>query len=332
MSSIDEVVKFSGVSRSTVFRFLNGSNVRSDARKSIICAMEKLNYKVDNIKNLHNITIEISTSDSFESFKGFAEVVQGITHKADEKGIKVHIVRRTGKQINNDYNNWNIGNSLKGVIVIGKNLKDEEDEANMLIEKGIPHIFINRVMDNPDHSYIAVDLKKATYDLTKHLIKCGHKDIAICGNPYSYRVDRDKLQGYRQALEDSGITLDKDLYYEIDMNKDWETAFDKILSADKIPTAYLGICDSHAMKFISMAQAKGYRVPEDIAVVGMDDVDGAEYFKPSLTTINVPFKKMGMLAVESLTQLITNNEISCVRSVIKHELIIRNSCGSFSGG
>jgi LacI family transcriptional regulator len=328
MVGIDDVVKVSGVSRSTVFRFLNGSNVRSDAKKSIICAMERLNYKVDNINKLHNITIEISTSDNFESFKGFTEVVRGITRKADEKGVKVNIVRRKTEQIESDYSNWNIGDSLKGVIIIGKNIKDEEAEARILIRKQIPHIFINRVMDDPRLSYVAIDLKRATYEITEYLLRGGHRNIAICGNPSDFRVDRDKMEGYKQALTDNGIAIIKNLYHETNMEKDWEIAFGKILSGDEVPTAYIGICDSHAMKFIRTAQTKGYSVPKDIAVVGMDDVDGAEYFKPSLTTVHVPFKKMGMLAVESLTQCITNSEISCVKNIIKHELIIRESCGS----
>ena len=102
MATIDDIVKVSGASRSTVFRFLNGNNIRSDAKKAIIQAMEELNYKSDAIYKQQNITIEISTSSSFESFKGFTEIVQGITERADERGIRIQISRRTGEQIIND--------------------------------------------------------------------------------------------------------------------------------------------------------------------------------------------------------------------------------------
>ena len=326
MATIDDIVKVSGVSRSTVFRFLNGSNVRMDARKVIIEAMEQLNYKTDAVYKQQNIIIEISTSKDFESFKGFTEMVQGITQRADEKGIGVHLARRTGEQITGDYSHWNAGENLKGVIVIGKNNEDEHKEAEMLVEHGIPHIFLNRIMDHPAVSYVAVDLKKAAYDVVCHLIGKGHKDIAICGNPHEFRVDKAKLDGYKEALLENGIKVSEKYYCEVKDVKEWDGFFETLLTKKNQPTAFFGICDSHAMRFIYKAQAAGYRVPEDIAVVGMDDVETSEYFKPALTTVHVPFKKMGMTAVESLLQLITDESISCIKTIMKHHLIIRESC------
>lgn len=326
MATIDDIVKVSGVSRSTVFRFLNGSNVRADARKAIIQAMEEVNYKTDAVYKQQHIVIEISISNDFESFKGFAQMVQGITQQADEKGIKVHIVRRTGQQITSDYNHWNPGQNLKGVIVIGKNAEDEQKEAEMLIAHGIPHIFLNRVMDNPVVSYVAVDLKKAAYDVVSHLINKGHKDIAICGNPHEFRVDKEKLEGYKEALLENDIKVPEQYYCELKDAKNWDDVLESLLTREDKPTAFFGICDSHAMRFIYKAHAAGYRVPEDIAVVGMDDVETSEYFKPALTTVHVPFKKMGMVAVESLLQLITDEDVSCIKTIINHKLIIRESC------
>lgn len=327
MTTIDDIVKVSGVSRSTVFRFLNGSNVRPDARKVIIQAMEQLNYKTDAVYKQQNIVIEISTSNDFESFKGFTEMVQGIMRQADEKGIRVLIVRRTGEQITGDYSHWNTEENLKGVIVIGKNIEDEQKEAEILVARGIPHIFLNRVMDYPAVSYIAVDLKKAAYDVVCYLINKGHKDIAICGNPHEFRVDKDKLEGYKKALLENDIKVSEKYYCELKDAKSWDGFFETLLAnKDHQPTAFFGICDSHAMQFINKAQAEGYRVPEDIAVVGMDDVETSKYFKPALTTVHIPFVKMGMTAVESLLQLITDEDVSCIRTIIKHHLIIRESC------
>jgi DNA-binding LacI/PurR family transcriptional regulator len=326
VATIDDIAKVSGVSRSTVFRFLNGSNVRLDARKAIIQAMEQLDYKTDAVYKQQNIVIEISTSNEFESFKGFAEMVQGITRQADEKGIRVHIVRRTGEQITSDYSHWNTEENFKGVIVIGKNIEDEQKEAEMLVARGIPHIFLNRVMDHPAVSYVAVDLKKAAYDVVCYLINKGHKDIAICGNPHEFRVDKDKLEGYKKALLGNDIKVSEKYYCELKDIKGWDGFFETLLIKENQPTAFFGICDSHAMQFINKAQAAGYRVPEDIAVVGMDDVETSEYFKPALTTVHVPFRKMGMTAVESLLQMITDEDVSCIKTIIKHHLIIRESC------
>lgn len=331
MATIDDIVKVSGVSRSTVFRFLNGSNVRAEAKKAIIQAMEQLNYKTDAIYKQQNIVIEISTSNNFESFKGFTEVVQGIAQRADEKGVRVHLVRRTGEQIIHDYTRWNTGEKLKGVIVIGKNIEDEQREAEMLLAKGIPHVFVNRVMDDPAISYVAVDLKQAAYEMVSYLIQKGHRNIAVCGNPQKFKVDRDKLEGYKKALQENEIKVSNKYYYEVETPDEWENSLGKMFSKECMPTAYFAICDSHAMKFIHMAQSQGYKVPEDIAVVGMDDVETAQYFKPALTTVHVPFKKMGTVAVDNLLQLITDDEVSCIKTIIKHKLMIRESCGKKPG-
>lgn len=326
MATIDDIVKESGVSRSTVFRFLNGSNVRADAKKSIIQAMEQLNYRTDAVYKQQNFVIEISTSNDFESFKGFAEMVQGITQQADEKGIRVHIVRRTGEQITDDYSHWDAEDHCKGVIVIGKNSEDEQKEAEMLIAHGIPHIFLNRVMEQSSVSYVAVDLKQAAYDVVRYLIEKGHKDIAICGNPQEFKVDRDKLEGYKKALVENDIKVSEQYCYEHKSEKNWDDYFETLLSNDKKPTAFIGTCDSRAMRFIYKAHAAGCKIPEDIAVVGMDDVETSEYFKPALTTVHVPFKKMGIMAVDSLLQLMTDEDVSSIKTIVKHHLIIRESC------
>jgi len=93
---------------------------------------------------------------------------------------------------------------------------------------------------------------------------------------------------------------------------------------EDIPDAFFGICDSYAMEFINRAREKGFRIPEDISVVGMDDLDIAQYFKPALTTVKTPFRELGMLAVDYLLQILTEDLVS-VKSIVKHTLHIRES-------
>lgn len=325
MATIEDIVRVSGASRSTVFRFLNGNNVRKETKDAIIKAMEKLDYKNEVIYKHKDVTIEISLAKDFEHFMGFTEIIHGITTRATEKGIKVNLVIRTGNDIDTDYANWDSINEMKGVIVVGKSIEDEEKEAKMLKLKNIPHIFANRLIDD-DVSYVAVDLKKAAYDLTCHLIKLGHKDIAIVGNIKNMRADKAKLEGYKAALSDNGIEVSDKYYHEVNNNGDFEKAIECILQGERLPTAYFGICDSHAMKFIYMAQSKGIKVPQDISVVGMDDIENVEYFKPALTTVYIPFEKIGRIAVDNLLKLITDSEVACLKTIIKHSIVLRESC------
>jgi len=200
MPKTEDIIQKSGVSRSTVFRFLRGDNVRPEARKAILKAMHELGYSTRELF-LKDVVFEISVAKDFEKFKGFTEVIQGITERAEVKNVKIQLAIRTGEQIRKDYERWSEKNGTKGVIIIGKDWDNETLEAQWLRDKKIPHIFVNRVIEEPDISYVAVDVRKAACDIVEYLINKGCRKIATLGNPGTLRIDRDKLAGYDDAFE-----------------------------------------------------------------------------------------------------------------------------------
>ena len=324
MSKTKEILKRSGVSRSTLFRFLRGDNVRPQAKKAILEAMDELGYQPENRYILGDIVFEISVMKDFEKFRGFTEVIQGITKRAEEKGIKIQLAIRSKKQIERDYENWNENGAVKGIIIVGKDLENEELERDILGKKGIPHIFVNRVIDKPDTSYVSVDVRAGAFDIVDYLIKKGHKLIAALGYPDKLRIDRDKLNGYYDAFRKNDIEIPKKYVFKLSGKESADDAIDAILNMEEKPTAFFGICDSYAMEFINKAHASGLKVPDDIAVAGMDNLDIAEYFKPSLTTVKTPFSKLGVLAVDNLLKLITH-DLGSIKTIVKHHLFIRES-------
>ncbi|MBP7177211.1 MAG: LacI family DNA-binding transcriptional regulator [Thermoclostridium sp.] len=323
MPKTEEIIRKSGVSRSTLFRFLRGDNVRPDARKAIIEAMHELGCETDGLV-LRDIVLEISVSKEFERFKGFTEVIQGITERAEERNVKVQLVIRSGDQITRDYEKWNENSNTKGILIIGKDLEDEVKEGVLLRQKKVPHLFINRVMEEPEESYIAVDVRKAACEMVQFLLEKGHRKIAALGYPELRRIDRDKLNGYYDAFHQKTITIDKKYLQLLHKGESAENAIHTILGMDPLPDAFFGICDSYAMQFINEAHRLGLKVPEDIAVVGMDDLDIAQYFKPSLTTVRTPFRKIGTLAVDQILLLITES-LDSVKTIVNHQLFIRES-------
>lgn len=323
MSKTEDIIRKAGVSRSTLFRFLKGENVRPEAKKAIIEAMNELGCETSSLL-LKDIILEISVSKDFEGFKGFTEVIQGITECAEEKSIKVQLVIRSGDQLRRDYDKWNESSTTKGIIIIGKDLENEMKEGNILQEKGIPHIFINRIIDDPAVSYIAVDVRKAACELVEYLLQKGHRKIAALGYPELLRIDRDKLKGYTDAFCRKGLQIDKQYLHLLKKGDSSDDAIDAILRSEPFPDAFFGICDSYAMKFINKAHGMGFKVPEDIAVVGMDALDIAQYYKPALTTVRTPFKKMGVLAVEHLLQLIAE-DLGSIKTIVKHQIYVRES-------
>lgn len=323
MPKTEDIIQKSGVSRSTVFRFLRGDNVRPEARKAILKAMHELGYSTRELF-LKDVVFEISVAKDFEKFKGFTEVIQGITERAEVKNVKIQLAIRTGEQIRKDYERWSEKNGTKGVIIIGKDWDNETLEAQWLRDKKIPHIFVNRVIEEPDISYVAVDVRKAACDIVEYLINKGCRKIATLGYPGTLRIDRDKLAGYDDAFEKKGLKADEKYKFILEEDDSSADAIEKILNMEDIPDAFFGICDSYAMEFINRAREKGFRIPEDISVVGMDDLDIAQYFKPALTTVKTPFRELGMLAVDYLLQILTEDLVS-VKSIVKHTLHIRES-------
>lgn len=323
MPKTEDIIQKSGVSRSTVFRFLRGDNVRPEARKAIIKTMQELGYSTNELF-LKDVVFEISVAKDFEKFKGFTEVIQGITERAENKNIRIQIAIRTGDQIKKDYEKWNDRSGAKGVIIIGKDIENETIEAEWLKKKNIPHIFVNRVIEDPYISYVAVDIRKAACDIVEYLIKKGHTKIATLGYPDMFKIDRDKLDGYDDAFENNGLKADEKYKFILNNNDSSDDAIDAILKMKDRPTAFFGICDSYAMKFINKAHQMGFKVPDDIAVVGMDDLDIAQYYKPALTTVKTPFKELGVLAVDHLLQLLTSDTVS-IKTIVRHSLFIRES-------
>lgn len=327
MATVEDIVRESGVSRSTVFRFLNGSNVRPAVRKSILEAMEKLKFRSEAVSRLNNYTVEISISNNFEAFKGFSDVVQGIMQRAGEKGLSVNLCVRTGSDITSYYSKWDTNDKNRGVIVIGKETADEEEETRMLLSKGIPHVFVNRMFETDGINWVSVDIKKAAYDAVEYLISLGHKKIAVVGQPGRLTIDKNKIAGLMEAMKSKGISPDKRYIREAVDEEEFDALVYEILSMEDRPTAFFAICDSHAMKIMHIARKLGIRIPEDLAVMGMDNVNSAEYFRPSLSTVHIPFKKMGILAVDNIVQLISDPEISNIRTTVAYKLVVRESSG-----
>ena len=201
-----------------------------------------------------------------------------------------------------------------------------------------------------DTPWISVDNRRGAYEATRHLIRLGHRRIAHIQGPLKYQVSHDRYEGYCEALNDFGISLDPSRVSE----GDFEPPSGRIcanaffdLPVDRRPTAIFAGSDYMAYGAIVAAEQRGLRVPEDIAVVGFDDNPSSAHMEPALTTVRQPFYEMGRRATEILLTLVDaprpvngpnhNGRISEVPSSIFSEmihikmptsLIVRASCGA----
>jgi DNA-binding LacI/PurR family transcriptional regulator len=176
---------------------------------------------------------------------------------------------------------------------------------------------------------VDVDNKASAFKAVTHLIGMQHRRIGFVSNaPLSYAGAQDRFAGYRQALTEHDIPLEESLVRPAAfLPETAEAAVEDLLALPERPTAIFAASDVVAIGVMSAIQAAGLSIPDDVAVVGFDDIFLAAHTQPALTTIRVPAYGLGWTAAEMLIQMIEGDEeVSAV--TLETELVIRDSCGA----
>jgi DNA-binding LacI/PurR family transcriptional regulator len=327
MATIDDVVRVSGVSRSTVFRFLNGSQVRPAARGAIQGAMRELGYSYDPKRNFGDFLLIVSLKEHYEGVVVHSEMVAGIMAMSSSLGLHMKMHIGPGRILSGEAERLLAERGRVGVIFVGKSDADEEEESAELVAAGVRHVFINRVFEDRSRSFVSIDLRKAAREAVEHLLDLGYDEIGTWGCPGEYLLDKLKFEGYRDAFASRGLAPSK-LCFSLGEDGDLEDVARRLLDEGRFPRAWFGLSDTHIMRLGVVLRERGLRVPEDVALVGMDDQETSKFFSPPLTTVRIPFRQAGAAAVEILLGLIENISEESVHMFLKHELVVRESCGA----
>jgi diguanylate cyclase (GGDEF)-like protein/PAS domain S-box-containing protein len=214
---------------------------------------------------------------------------------------------------------------IDGWIVIINAVSERYLEKLKLAGKPIVSIAQVQSVDCPS---VLCDNVNSTAAAVRHLIDHGHRHIAFIGNMTQLDID-ERYQGYCAALSERGIPCDPNLVFTIDDNiaQGGKFAAERILQAGVPCTAIAASTDLNAMGLINALQAAGYRVPDDIAVIGFDDIEMASCSNPPLTTVRQPIDGLGAAAARLLLKQIAGEEVAAEPCYIGTQLIIRHSCG-----
>jgi LacI family transcriptional regulator len=174
-----------------------------------------------------------------------------------------------------------------------------------------------------------VDNKAGAYQAVTHLIGLGHRRIGFVSNaPLPYAGAQDRFAGYRQALTEHNLPMDDDLVrIAAFLPEKGEAAMEELLALPERPTAVFAASDVVAIGVMGAIQAAGLQVPDDVAVVGFDDIFLAAHTHPPLTTVRVPAYGLGWTAAEVLVSLIDGDEDTPMVT-LETKLVIRDSCGA----
>lgn len=214
-----------------------------------------------------------------------------------------------------------------GVILIGKM---ERNFIVSLYSKKISLVLIDNYLDRPNIPSVIPDNKRGAYLAVKYLVDLGHRKIGFISAPLDQPAATERLEGYKQTLEEAKIKFDENLIVEGSFTtEDGYKAMEEFLKRRKLPTAIFAINDETAIGAMKAIREKSkLLIPRDISIVGFDDVEWASHSYPPLTTVKIYKEEMGTIAVRKLAELLEGETSFSTKTIIPVELIIRQSCFS----
>ena len=337
--NIYEIAKKAGVSRSTVSRVLNGEGyVSEESRKKVTQVIEAENY-VPNpaaraLVTKHNRIIGIVIPDNLkkildtENSHYYSTLLQGITEEAHLRNYATLLWVGHDSEEEGEYYRRILKNHLMDGLLLVASVSSESKLIEQLVANKKPWVQIGRPMyDSQSVSYVSVDNVKASEQAVKHLLFSGRRRIGTITGAMDNVDSQDRVLGYTQALNSMGIQADPNLIVKGGFSRDWGYTGMKVLLQQQVDAVFAA-SDLIAIGALQAIQDSGLRVPEDIAIVGFDDLPIATQSKPTLTTIRQPIAEKAAQATSILLNLIEQRMEGPVQMLLPTQLIIRESSGS----
>lgn len=321
-----------GVSTVTVSKALSGqTGVSDEMRAKIIALADELGYKKSADPKQNTITQSYSVGvmiadryvGAYESF--YLQMFQTINAAAVEKGCYC-LLLTINEQMERELLVPAVfaDQKLDGLIIIGR--LDKEYLKKIRKVSNIPWIFVDFWEDEMNEEAIISDSYYGAYQLTKYLLKKGHHDIAYVGTVLSTDSITDRYMGYMRALMESGITPKEDWKIDDRLLETGTVDEESLIQLpQEMPTAFFCNCDVVASTVIKKLEAKGYKVPEDISVVGYDNFIYPGLCEIGITTYEVDSKKMATKALDYLLHRIKNPKREPKLHIVEGRIIERNS-------
>jgi LacI family transcriptional regulator len=329
MSTIREVAKKAGVSYATVSHVINNTRfVSPETRSRVQLAMTELNYRPNavarSLRSGRTNTIGMILPDSSNPY--FAEIGRAIEEEAFHSGYSIILCNmELDPAKENLYIEVLLKKQVDGIIFVATG--DQLPLLDLLKEQEIPAVMIDRDLPDVAVDTIITDNQQGGYQATRHLLELGHRRIACITGPSS-RIypSGGRITGYRQALEDAGVDYDESIVCLGDYHpRSGMVITENLLKDLQRPTAIFACNDLMALGAIRAAKKAGLRIPEDLSIVGFDNIDLANFINPPLTTISQEQACLGVWATQALVRRITGKNLPYLKEKLPTRLIERES-------
>ncbi len=329
MATMKDIARLAGVSTSTVSHVINKSRFVSDEiAERVNNAAQQLNYAPSalarSLKMNRTKTIGMLVTTSTNPF--FGEVVKGVERSCYHQGYNLILCNTEGdNQRMKASINTLLQKRVDGLLLMCSTLEGERldvfdrypDIPVVVMDWG-PILFASdKIQDNS---------LQGGYMAAKYLIECGHREIGCITGPLIRHQAQMRYEGYKRALAEAGIAINPDWIVESDFEcEGGYQAFEKLYQRGKLPSALFVSNDMMAMGVIQAASQRGLRVPDDLSLIGYDDVHIAKFMTPSLTTIHQPKYRLGKAAVDTLLYRLENPDTTAQVVQLEPTLVVRNS-------
>lgn len=327
--SIKDVAKEANVSIATVSRVLNNIDVvNEDTKEKVLAAVDKLGYMPNivarSLKTQKSRTIGIIIPDISNEF--YPEVVRGAEDASNIYNYNI-ILCNTDLDTEKETSYLRVlkEKMVDGIIYMSNSLS--EPLLKLLNDLQLPAVLVETVDKDGKLPSVAIDNVKAAFDATEYLIEKGNKRIAYIGSESEKRnASALRYTGYVNALEKYGMDVDEKLIHLGGLKtSDGYNGIKEILSRGKIDALFC-VSDVAAMGAINALRESGLRVPEDVDVIGFNDISMAATFYPKLTTIAQPMYDMGAAGMRMLIKIINGESLEQDKFILSYELVKRESC------
>ena len=333
-TTISDIARIAGVSKSTVSRVLTGNSFVEDTKKAkILKAIDDTSYvpklAAQSLRGRSTRTIGVILNlDPDYHFSDFVsmETLRGISSSAQKLGFRVSVIIESCTDaiptILSD-------RSVDGVIVMG--LNEKEETLLSLADTGnqdIPIVLLNYSEEYKFLPSVSFSNEENAYDFSMYVISMGHEKIGVLDSSQDVLAVTNRKHGILRALSDSGIDYKPEWYFEysdMDQMEAGKKVARYFLELDNKPSVIIASADDLALSFIAGITSAGLRVPEDVSVVGVDNIPMSQYSNPPLTTEKVEGYRRGMMAFKMLKTLLDGEELQEKHMKIRSVIVGRDS-------
>jgi len=327
-----DVARHAGVSQATVSHVINGRDdgkqrVSPETRQRVLRAIEELGYQPNAaaraLRTQRTQLIGLLTPDLSNPF--YPILAQAVQEVLRAHGFELLISNSLGDAVlERRFLQTLIQRGVDGAIVVAWHF--EREDVERVLQAGIGLVSVSGDFGHPGVSLVVSRDHRGAKQAVSYLVRKGHRRIAHIAGDQATPPGRLRLESYRSAVTGAGLPLDPDLIVYGDFTRSSATPLTRQLMAhDEPPSAIFAANDTMAVDAHLALYELGYRVPEDVAIVGYDDTTEAQLVRPQLTTVRQPVAKMGHAAAELLLERIADPAAEARRIIFDPELIVRGS-------